>query len=104
MARLIVLSIFLALAAAQTTERNCPAEYPIGLCCISLEPFSANSYVWESVCGFTPPADLSTPTASFCGAPGTCYSGIIPVCCEKALTCQSGVDGPTGINCTRVEP
>ncbi|VDB85571.1 unnamed protein product [Peniophora sp. CBMAI 1063] len=88
-----------AIAAAQ-----CTTSQPTGLCCRSLAPFSSNSYVWTNICGITgvPP---DTPTASFCDQISACEgeSSLIPVCCESTAECGGGVDGPVGINCTRVE-
>ncbi|KZV68798.1 hypothetical protein PENSPDRAFT_581884 [Peniophora sp. CONT] len=93
----ITLLAFAAAAAAQ-----CTSSQPDGLCCRSLAPFSSNSYVWTNICGITgvPP---DTPTASFCEQISACPSGVIPVCCESTAECGGGVDGPVGINCTRVE-
>jgi hypothetical protein len=73
MARLAIFSALALLftAASAQTERNCPAERPVGLCCDSLQPFSANAYVWENICGYAPPSDTTTPTASRCSGPGT---------------------------------
>lgn len=97
----IVALVVSAVSVLAQTEQSCPASQPYGFCCESLEPFSSNSYVWTNICGITGVAP-NTPTGSFCGAPGTCYDDIIPVCCESVATCQSGVDGPIALNCTRV--
>ncbi|KAI0061637.1 hypothetical protein BV25DRAFT_1826347 [Artomyces pyxidatus] len=82
--------------------QSCPTGQSNHICCRSLAPFSANSYVWENVCGITGVAP-DTPTASFCEPLPSCPEGVIAACCETLDNCQSGVDGPIGINCTEVE-
>ncbi|KAI0316814.1 hypothetical protein OF83DRAFT_1164173 [Amylostereum chailletii] len=98
-----VLSVLsLALVVPATYAASCTATQPNHLCCTSLAPFSANSYVWTNICGITG-VDPSTPTASFCDDTATCSTDLVSVCCETLATCQSGVDGPIGLNCAQVE-
>ncbi|TFY70090.1 hypothetical protein EVJ58_g10 [Rhodofomes roseus] len=81
------LAAFAAIAAAQT---SCPSAMPISLCCITLEPFSDNAYVWENVCGVTVP-DTTILTASGCAA-GTSlcgsqqYEDMYAACCQEYLS------------------
>ncbi|VDB85595.1 unnamed protein product [Peniophora sp. CBMAI 1063] len=80
-----LLATAFALFAAPARAQQCTSPtQTIALCCESLGKFSDNSYVWTGVCGKTGVAP-DTPTASFCGAPGTCYDNIIPVCCESTF-------------------
>lgn len=57
----LALAVFAGLVASQ-----CPTDQPIALCCLSLNPFSDNEYVWEDVCGITVP-DTSLLVAAACG-------------------------------------
>ncbi|KZV68811.1 hypothetical protein PENSPDRAFT_652915 [Peniophora sp. CONT] len=71
MLRLAALLVFVVLFSTQVQAQKCTsATQTIALCCESLGEFSDNSYVWTGVCGKTGVAP-DTPTASFCGAPGT---------------------------------
>ncbi|EIM85867.1 uncharacterized protein STEHIDRAFT_157401 [Stereum hirsutum FP-91666 SS1] len=94
--------ISVASSSALSTDVTCPSNATNHLCCRTLAPFSDNAYVWENVCGITN-VPSTTPTASFCSELETCPTGLLPVCCETLASCQSGVDGPIGLNCTQVE-
>ncbi|KAI0051121.1 hypothetical protein FA95DRAFT_1485968 [Auriscalpium vulgare] len=94
-------AILLALVT-RTVADACPASQPNHLCCRSLAPFSANSYVWTNICGITG-VDPSTETASFCSELSPCPEGVTAACCQTLDSCSPGVDGPVGINCTQVE-
>ncbi|EKM49219.1 uncharacterized protein PHACADRAFT_265737 [Phanerochaete carnosa HHB-10118-sp] len=95
---LIVLaaSLFISpFAAAQCTSGG------TRLCCLSLEPFSDNAYVWNNECGIQE-SDESILVGSFCDeSSGTCPEEWYDICCESTAVCQSGVDGPVGLNCSR---
>ncbi|KAH7915408.1 hypothetical protein BJ138DRAFT_1142018 [Hygrophoropsis aurantiaca] len=101
MARKFIFSLFALLPAITPqalifVRADCPAASPISLCCTTLQPYSSNSYVWENICGFS--ADASTPIGSMCSSTSSCT--VYTLCCTSSFECQSGVDGPIGINCT----
>ncbi|KIJ68307.1 hypothetical protein HYDPIDRAFT_106481 [Hydnomerulius pinastri MD-312] len=83
--------IALGLAACTNSSKQNP------LCCSYLQPYSDNSYVWGTVCGFTEPA--STPIGSFCSQLASCPAPTQALCCENVFDCLSGTAGPVGINC-----
>lgn len=62
---LIVVPSLLAFTAF--AQASCPSAMPLSLCCLSLNPFYDNEYVWENVCGVTVP-DTSLLTAAGCEA------------------------------------
>ncbi|KAJ3550015.1 hypothetical protein NM688_g5121 [Phlebia brevispora] len=79
----------------------CPADQSIELCCITVETFGQGYYVFHDVCGYT--LDNSTVMAAGCDeVPDGCSSfhGWYDACCNSTLLCQSGVDGPFGVDCT----
>lgn len=57
----IVQLFFLPLVASQ-----CSSSMPIHLCCLDVEPYSSNSYVWENICGFPGVNDTSVLVAGDC--------------------------------------
>lgn len=61
---MILVLAFTGIAFAQA---SCPSTMPLSLCCLSLNPFYENEYVWENVCGVTVP-DTSLLTAAGCEA------------------------------------
>ncbi|KZT67667.1 hypothetical protein DAEQUDRAFT_728906 [Daedalea quercina L-15889] len=97
-------SILLGVLLALTTivSASCPSAMPLSLCCLTLEPFSANEYVWENECGATVP-DTSLLTASGCEVNVPCegqeWEGMYAACCEEYLNCPSE-DGAVAYNCT----
>lgn len=72
MLRLTLLTALFALISTKgaSAQKCTSSSQTIPLCCETLGKFSDNSYVWTDVCGITGIAP-NTPTASFCGAPGT---------------------------------
>ena len=62
-----MLPTLLIFAAAAKASGTCPSAMPLSLCCLSLNPFYDNEYVWENVCGVTVP-DTSLLTAAGCEA------------------------------------
>ena len=57
----------LAFTAVARASGSCPSAMPLSLCCLSLNPFYDNEYVWENICGVTVP-DTSLLTAAGCEA------------------------------------
>ncbi|KAI0733927.1 hypothetical protein C8Q72DRAFT_792148 [Fomitopsis betulina] len=96
---MILVLAFTGIAFAQA---SCPSTMPLSLCCLSLNPFYENEYVWENVCGVTVP-DTSLLTAAGCEANVSCigpqWEGMYAACCEEYLNCPSE-DGAVAYNCT----
>ncbi|KAJ3550012.1 hypothetical protein NM688_g5119 [Phlebia brevispora] len=96
---LIVSVLFAGLSSATCTDPSRQVE----LCCQNLAPYSSNAYVYQNICDITT-TDQSILMATFCEpAPAggcTVPSGGYDACCVSEASCQSGVDGPVGVNCT----
>ncbi|KAJ3550014.1 hypothetical protein NM688_g5120 [Phlebia brevispora] len=110
--RLATCALFVSALVSTLVSAACPTERSVELCCITIETFQQNAYVFEDVCGMSEPPDTVMGTGceevpagwqvvtlheNLCMSAyynlSSTFHGWYDACCESATICQSGAGG-----------